>query len=708
MEGYVDMGSLGKLSVGALIVGVLFSGLAGFAWAEEPVSGGAVPPAEGGEESATPTLLPAIMVTATRVEEELQDIPMSVSVVGKQEIEEHPSTDVAEQLVRAPGVTYSAGKTGAGNNSMISIRGLEAGRVLYLIDGVRQNSIFKEDMNKGLMNIDPDDIERVEIIKGPASALYGSDAIGGVVNIITKKGGNGKPVAGKVKVILDSSTTGIAPRASIYGDYNGFSYRLSGNYVNANDRKLAQGGTADHSSYHAESFFGQMGYKWDGGSLNFTAQHYDSDVHEMTAMYSWADKRVNLYDRDDPALAELSDFPRNRRDTYTGTLVLDNLSENFKRLTVNTYYQFRDTIQSSEALNSFAVSMKLQDISRSYGGNVQADWLLFDSHYVSIGMEYLYDKLHNNYREDIGKPEYEFDATQRTIALFAQDEWSMTDDLALTVGLRQSWIKTSLGYYEKDPSRQDSTSASSLVGNVGLVYKGIENLALRAQYSQGFRTPDLAAQLTGTGIYLEPNTDLKPERSYNYEIGARYNNGSLMLDTSLFYTKIDDMMTTRVIGYIPPFWSVNETVNAGSYEAYGWELDAAWRIGDTGFTPYGNVTLMQTHLMHQDYTTEYNRVPKAWGTLGLRWEHVIDDRSRIFTDASYRMSAPYKYDGGDDQVWYEHKAGQNADFTVGLELGEEQQFKATLSVKNIFNEEYEPDYYYYPGTHAVLALSYEF
>ena len=194
------------------------------------------------------TMLPPIVVTATRVEADLQDIHMSVSVVGKTEIEERPSIGVAEQLVNAPGVTFTAGKTGAGNNKMISIRGLEAGRVLYLIDGVRQNTIFKEDMNKGLMNIDPDDIERIEVIKGPASALYGSDAIGGVVNIITKRGGNGKPFGMKASALFDSSHVGIEPRLAVYGDYNGFSYRLSGNYLNANDRKSVSGGRADNSA----------------------------------------------------------------------------------------------------------------------------------------------------------------------------------------------------------------------------------------------------------------------------------------------------------------------------------------------------------------------------------------------------------------------------------------------------------------------------
>ena len=657
-----------------------------------------------------PTLMETVVVTATRVETDLLSIPVSVSVVGKERIEDHPSPVVAEQFARTPGVSFSAGKTGAGNNSMISIRGLEAGRVLYLIDGVRQNSIFKEDMNKGLMNVDPDDIERIEVIKGPASALYGSDALGGVVNIITKRGGKGKPIGAKVSTMFDSSVSGLEPRLAVYGDYEGFSYRLSGSYMNANDRELADGGTADHSAYTTQSLFAQFGYSWDKGSLNFTAQHYDSDVEEMSAIYSWDDKRMVLYGKDDPAVYYLSDFPRNRRDMYTGELVLDDLGENLVRLRVNSFYQFRDTIQRAKDANGATwASSRLQDISHSYGGTMQTDWRFFDSHNLTLGGEFIYDALKNHSITATDAPEYSFDATQRTIALFAQDSWEFMDKWTLTAGLRQSWIETSLDRFEADPDRETSSRESSLVANLGLVFAPTDTLAFRAQYSQGFRTPDLASQFTGTGLYLVPNTGLKPEKSQNYELGVRFDNGSIFVDSSVFYNKIDDFMTTRVIGYIPnTTWSVNETVNAATYTSYGWELDASWRIADTGFTPYGNLTLMKTELEHEDYTTRHNRTPEAWGTLGLKWERQMDEQSRLFADLSCRMSSPYKYDGGDNQIWYEHKGGETVDFTLGLEIGDENKFRGTLSVKNIFDQEYEPAYYYYSGMHAVLNLSYEF
>ncbi len=668
------------------------------------------PPGSPTADTDSLLLFAPIVVTATRVEQDLRYIPMSVSVVGEKAIAENPSSKVAEQFVDVPGVSYSSGKGGPGNNSMISIRGLEAGRVLYLIDGVRQNSIFKEDMNKGLMNIDQNDIERIEIIKGPASSLYGSDAIGGVVNIITKKGGNGKPFGFQVGSIMDSSNMSIEPRVAAFGDYDGFSYRVSGSGTNANDRRLAQGGKADNSSYTTESFFGQAGYKWDGGSVNFTTQHYDSDVKEMSSLYSWDEKKIVLYDKDDPRLTYLASFPKNERNTYTGALSLDNLSENLAKLSFTGFYQQRDTIQEGKNANGHTgYNNRLQDLSDLYGGTLQTDWALFDSHLVSLGAEFTRENVTNKSVETTGPQEYQFEGSQQTIGLFLQDEWNIIEDVTITTGIRQSWTKTSLDHDDKQPGYSESVDDSSLVGNIGVVYKGFENFAIRAQYSQGYRIPDLASQFTGTGIYLKPNPDLKPEKSYNYEVGVRYNDDNLSVDTSVFYNKIDDVMTTRVIGYIPgTVWSLNETVNAATYESYGVELATSYRIPGTGFMPYGNVTLMHTNLQHETYSTNDNRVPEAWGTLGVKWERKFGESTRLFTDLAYRMSDNYKYDGGDGQIWYEHKGGQTANFSIGVEGGEEHKYSAILSLKNLFNQEYEPDYYYSPGFHAVLSLSYEF
>ncbi len=671
-----------------------------------------IPQRADGEETPASVSIAPIMVTATRVEADLREIPMSVSVVNKTEIEEHPSPEVADHFTNVPGASFSAGKSGAGNNAMISLRGLEAGRVLYLIDGVRQNSVFKEDMNKGLMNVDPEDIERIEVIKGPASSLYGSDAIGGVINIITKKGGDGKPIGFRAGLDLDSSTMGIGGRGAVYGDYNGFSYRFSGSGVNANDRRLAQGGKADHSSYTTQSLSGQLGYEWDGGSLNFTAQYYDSDVAEMSSIFDFSDLRMILYDMDDPQVYYLSDFPKNRRNTYTGKLELNDLTDNFTKFTLTAFYQQRDTVQQGISNDGTTNNDSwLQDMADLSGLTMQTDWLFFDSHLVTAGAEFLYDDLRNKAINAYDPNTYFYTGSQQTMAMFVQDEWNFAEGWAVTGGLRQSWTISKIDRNDKNPEFTDSANNSSLVGNLGLVYTGLDNYAFRLQYSQGYRVPDIGSQFTGAGIYLVPNQDLKPEKSYTYEAGVRYNDENLDIDASIFYSKIDDMMTTKVLYYIPnTTWSVNQTVNAATYESYGFELAAAWRIPGTGFTPYGNLTLLHTKLDHGWYSTEDNRVPEAWGTVGVKWEHDIQEKTRLFTDLSYRLADNYKFDGGSDAIWYEHKAGQQLDFSIGLEHKDENghKMKGVLALKNILNQEYEPEYYYYPGFSAVLSLHYEF
>ena len=190
-----------------------------------------------------PVSLEPVTVTATRSEQDLMKIPMSVTIVDEETIEErYTGGNTAEKLKEIPGVSYSPNKSGPGNNSMIMIRGQNPKRVLFLIHGINQNSVFKEDQNKGLLTIDPSDIERVEVIRGPASSLYGSEAIGGVVNFITKKGGDGRPFGGRADFTYDHSNRGYRPHVAIYGDTDTYRFRLSGSFQNAGDRRSVEAG----------------------------------------------------------------------------------------------------------------------------------------------------------------------------------------------------------------------------------------------------------------------------------------------------------------------------------------------------------------------------------------------------------------------------------------------------------------------------------
>jgi hemoglobin/transferrin/lactoferrin receptor protein len=391
-----------------------------------------------------------------------------------------------------------------------------------------------------------------------------------------------------------------------------------------------------------------------------------------------------------------------------GRLVLNNLVDHFDQLSVFTYYQDLDVYQRStiynDPVNNGRLNMVLQDIVKTFGTTVQTDWS-FGDHTVIAGFEYIYDDLTGYTRPGgITNPINVIEGSQTTKAVYLQDSWNVYGPITLVGGLRHTWVDMELSRFTEIPNLEKELSFTNLVGNLGLTVAVNDDLVLRAQYAQGFRTPDMAAKLTGTGDYIVPNYDLEPETSENYEIGARYYDGQLYADLSLFYNVVEDYMATKYLYTINNHW-VSEYVNSSQYTAYGLELAAAWRIGETGFTPYGNITSIHTELEENDIKTRNTGTPKTWGTLGLKWETGLGDSGRFFTDASYRISGGSKLGA---TSWYDVHAGRTMDLTFGLEYGEAQKFKAIVSVRNVFDKDYEPAYFYYPGRHVVVSVSYMF
>ena len=164
----------------------------------------------------------AVKVTATKVEKELLEVPSSVSIVTEEDIKKSSARTVGELLQDVPGVQIS--NSGGQGLKRISLRGEGVNRTLILIDG--QQIVENKSMDGTALMIDTALIERIEIIRGPSSVLYGSNAIGGVINIITKKGGK-KPIEGSINLFYNGASQGHSESASIFGKTHGVEYRVT-------------------------------------------------------------------------------------------------------------------------------------------------------------------------------------------------------------------------------------------------------------------------------------------------------------------------------------------------------------------------------------------------------------------------------------------------------------------------------------------------
>ena len=651
-----------------------------------------------------------IMVTATRVLADLFELPMTVNVITAEDIKRNPVTNITDILDTIPGVDmYDAGLAGA---KRVSIRGEDYSRTLILINGVK--TVDKRNAQSAIM-IDASQIERIEVIKGPASVLYGPEAIGGVVNIITKKGGE-KPVSFSQNFVLDSSTNSVDIQSAVFGKINGFNYRVTGSGTNVHERKIPGGddGTADRSSYKNRYYSAQLGYDWEKASFNLRADHYESNINYALGTGS-SDSGVYMA------------MPENDREAVIGTLELRDLASFLPKLTLTGSYQNSKrnmlTDWSEQTMSPMLTNLigQIKSDQDQYGFSGVSEWT-FGNHYVTAGWDYEFDDVRvaniTDFFDNKGKPRNHSKAhvEQDTLGLFVQDEWSFVEDWKLTVGARQTWIeskfidKEGTGYAVPSKKKRDHTS---LVGNAGLVWTGIDDWALRVQWSQGNRYPTISQLFTGSaghggGVVTSiPNPDLDPERSNSYEIGARYRGGGWDVDGAVFYSKAKDFISSYTKSGLTYYY------NAAKAETIGAELSLGYTFEDIGLTPYGDITWLRRETTNAaGWETTKNRVPDFAGRIGLKWQADVNEHQRVFTDLYLNWANEAESQTSATGAVTTYPAWQTLNLTLGIEGGEDHKYNASLALRNIGNQNYVtsrgsnnlPE----PGFHVVLGVGFEY
>ncbi|MDR1678133.1 MAG: TonB-dependent receptor [Deltaproteobacteria bacterium] len=669
--------------------------------------------------------LEAITVTSTRVTRDLSEVPLSISVISAETISDQPKADIIDYLREVPGFQMA---TGSYAQPQFSLRGNGSDRTMILIDGVRQRmatTLLTEE--SGNLNIDSSEIERIEVIKGPASALYGSDAIGGVINIITKKESD-RPFGFGAGLIYDGSVKAINPKVSVYGGKSGFYFRVTASTFNAGELKINDHQTFWHSQHHHKNFSGKFGYRWDKGSLDFTASRYQG-WRNIPGLNTTTGKQVPPSSFLLPTGSRYSSVPEEWRNSLSATLTLNDLTPYMPRLLVTTYY-IEEEYEIDFNLNRFSpdgTTILLAgssnvlgvDHGEGFGASVLADLTVSSNNLLTLGFDFENTKAHSTglYSgrvQQTGTKDEDRQGYSRSWAVFAQDEWKIIPNLALTVGLRYTSTQNAITKDAAYPQRVKKGTENNFVMSAGVVYSGIENLSLRALYSQGFRAPTLSAQMGKTQRSL-PADNLKPETSNNFEIGARYSGYGLTADLALFYSLLDNPFFDKMTTVPHPASSFyTRTENAYRAKSYGAELYLDYNFYNLGLTPYLSFTAMTYEReLSPGLVTKNTGVPSSWGTGGLKFTHQINDTIRFFSDASITWSGghqniDYSNMGSATYAPLVYSSGWKTDVTIGLEVGQEKKTKATLSFKNIGDRTFEPWGYYQPGFHLVGSLAYEF
>ncbi len=664
-----------------------------------------------------------IVVTATRTEEELTNVPRSVTIITREQIEEQTaaSRDLQDLLSRTvPG--YGASSRRAFSNST-TLRGRTP---LVLIDGTPQSTNDRS-FGRELRTIDPASIERIEVVRGP-SAIYGQGATGGVINIITRQADEQR-LSSTVEVGVDAALGNL--EAESFGNY--LEYGLS---INEDDVDLlvtlsrddagvsfdAQGdrlatvqGTDESETFN---IFGKLG--WDIAAqqrLQLSVNHYNTqrDTNAIT----------------DTSIDEIPGIQKARAIVFDEGIEYIDASPQLDRNTlVSLSYTHANLLGSQVGLQTYYRTNNVQSDPRdrrsrdqgiyqgfgefeTWGGRLQIETPINPALSLLWGADYaneenfdgrnLFDP--NDYDNSGGRiyrkineltivPRYQLSS----LGLFAQLQWDVNERVALSGGLRHERIGVSVDDYTPlfdsnfdpysgSPVQGGEQDFSDTVFNAAVLYRATDEISLFANFAQGFSVPAFSDVLLAPPADFDFSTsvsDLQPQKVNSYELGVRGNWNSLQLSLAGFYNQ-SDLGSTLVDLDGDNFY---ETVRApervyGIEVSLDWQATRDWRLGSTLTWSEGeadiedndNYLALSTFRIQPIKLTAYVEHQTTPGWRNRLQALFVGTRDRAFTDGIDLAPVSDSY--------------LVVDYISSIQLG-----AGTLSIgiENLLNNQYYPAY----------------
>lgn len=635
--------------------------------------------------------LEEVVVTASRTRQRILDSPASLSVISEQELARATAPSLAELMRDLPGIQVTdSGQPGQGR---IRIRGEESRRTAILVNSQSVTDHYEVGTP---LSLNPAMVERIEVMRGSGSVLYGTQALSGVVNFITKKGGT-DPLQASAEGGYDSATDGYNSFASVYGNVDGFEYRVAGAKSDHEDRSTPAG-SMDNTGFKNDSVYFYAGRDFGAQRLEYTYENYESSSgayveEEVRTTYPLTDFYVESPQRDRAKHGLFYAWDVN-------SSWLQSVSANaFHQQNDRHFLTYTETVWYSRDINNFSTL-------DTDGALVQLDFQPLGGHELIAGLQYLNDDVDQTRRVDTlswtpsiaptGIEVVRDRASIETWAWFAQDRWEIDDRLALTAGLRQYYVDGKLDYTDRaslTPGKLDSDRKA--IGALGLVWGVNDDFFLRANVSQGYVYPSLTQLATGAyagSNFVNPDTGLNPETSVNYDLGLRLQSNDLTLDAGVFYTESDDY-----IHHLPctpedncPGRRDRLYQNVGESNAHGVELFVAYGGLTEGLEPYASLTWMKRKIEYEEFSTWNTAVPDLSGRIGLRWQGVLMSVPKLWTDFYLRgeSSSDLEEPGTVRDVLAEKSSWVTANLSAGVELGRDNQYRLSVDLSNLADKEY--------------------
>jgi hemoglobin/transferrin/lactoferrin receptor protein len=339
------------------------------------------------------------------------------------------------------------------------------------------------------------------------------------------------------------------------------------------------------------------------------------------------------------------------------------------------------------------------------GALMQLNFQPMGNHQLLAGIQYLNDDVDQTRHVDTfawapptpsGIQIIRDKASIETWAGFVQDQWEINDRLTLTAGLRQYFVDGDLKYSDRESLSPGSLGDDNeLIGALGMVWEYSDDVRLRVNVAEGYVYPSLMQLATGAyagSRFVNPDPNLKPETSINYEVGMRMQKSALVLDATAFYTESDDYIHHQLCAEEDncPGSRDRRYLNIGESRAHGVELYLAYLDGPWGLQPYTNLTWMKRRNEFEEFSTWDSGIPSLSGRVGVRWEGALAAVPALWTDIYLRgeSSSDLEEPGTVRSVLEDKDSWLTANISTGINFGSDQQYQVALNLLNLNNESY--------------------
>lgn len=682
------------------------------------------------------TLLDDVVVYSSRFAEKFKRVAQTIDVLKtREQLNYQPNT--ADALINSGKLFVQKSQQGGGSPV---IRGFEASRILMVVDGVRMNNaIYRAGHLQNIITIDNMVLDRMEILYGPSSTLFGSDALGGVISLSTKD-----PILSTTHKTQFSGATTLRYSSAMqenrgniqlniggqkWASFTSVSYGSFGDLVQGRNRSAAYPNFGKRNIYvervgnidmiipnsNPNKQIGS-GYKQVDITQKFLYQANEKVQHILNLQFSNTND-IPRYDR----LSEISGGVPVFSEWYYGPQIRNmaayhlNIKDQvgfFKDIKITASFQDIEESRIARRFQNSSKDFRWERI-KVFGLNIDAKHY-YGKHELHVGAE-----SYSNYvkstaertniltgvRSRITTRYSDGPTSMATHAIFAQHTFKISDQLTINDGLRFNLVQLNAQFVDTSLTRFPFTKVKqinqSITGNFGIVYATKDNLRVAWVFSTGFRSPnvdDLAKVFDSrTGLVVVPNTNIKPEYTYNIEFNLNKYSNSFSYGAAVFYTSFNNALVLDKYlfnGQDSIFYSgVKSAVfalqNKARARIYGLSLNASVKLVES-LSLEGVINFTKGQFRDAvNGITPLDHVPPTYGRVSLKRQGPKWNADFWLLFNGWKRLADYNLNG-EDNLQYATPDGMPSWYTLNLRSSVQlkKQIQLQVALENILDTNY--------------------